>query len=142
MPRMIDRNAHRWGAAISAVALLAAFAANWHPILPIMAAAVGVGPVFGLRYSPLGALYRLGKRIMRLPIAVEPEEESPPRFAQLMGLVFLGAGTVAFYGGHSSGAGWTLGLIVAGLQGLLAATGICIGCEMYLVGKRLAAKGV
>jgi hypothetical protein len=141
MARMIDRNGHRWGAAFSAVALLGAFAADWHPILPIMAAVLAVGPIFGLRYSPLGAVYRTAKKAFHLQIPVEPEEEAPPRFAQLMGLIFLGAGTVAFYGGHSNVAGWTLGLIVAALQGLLAATGICIGCEMYLVGKRLAAKG-
>ena len=30
-----------------------------------------------------------------------------------------------------------LALIVAGLQGLLATTGICVGCEVYNLGRRL-----
>jgi hypothetical protein len=29
--------------------------------------------------------------------------------------------------------GWALALIVAALAGLAAATGICVGCEIYLV---------
>jgi hypothetical protein len=28
--------------------------------------------------------------------------------------------------------GWVLALIVAALAGLAAATGICVGCEVYL----------
>src|SRR5260221_188771 len=52
MARLIDGNAHRWGAAISAVVLLVAFAANWPPILPIMAVVLAVVHSFGLRFSP------------------------------------------------------------------------------------------
>jgi hypothetical protein len=40
-----------------------------------------------------------------------------------------------------SGAGWVFALIVAALQGLLAGTGLCIGCEIYLYGRRFSAKG-
>ena len=136
--RMIDRNAHRWGATISAVVLLVAFAFGWRVVVPIMTVAMGIGPVFGLRYSPFGATYRLIKKTFNLQIPVAPEEEAPPRFAQVMGLLFLGAATIAMYGG-SHAAGWTLALIVAGLQSVLGVTGICIGCEMYLYGKRLSA---
>lgn len=137
--RMIDRNAHRWGAAISAVVLLVAYAADWRAAVPVMAGVLLIGPLFGLRASPLGATYRFAKGIFKLKIPVEPEEEAPPRFAQAVGFVFLAVGTLGFYALDSTAMGWTFGLIVAALQALLAATGICVGCEMYLIGKRLRA---
>lgn len=141
MARMIDRNAHRFGATISMVVLLIGFAFQIEEILPVMAAVLAVGPLFGLRYSPLGATYRLIKKTLHLNIPMVPEEEAPPRFAQLMGLIFLGAATVAWYGGESSALAWTFGLIVAGLQGLLGVSGVCVGCEVYLIGRRFAARG-
>jgi uncharacterized protein DUF4395 len=136
---MIDRNAHRWGAAISAVILLLGFGLHWDAVVPIMAGVLLIGPLFGLRASPLGATYRFGKGIFKLRVPVEPEEEAPPRFAQLVGFIFLAIGTIGFYALDSTAVGWTFGVIVAALQALLAATGICVGCEMYLIGKRLRA---
>jgi uncharacterized protein DUF4395 len=123
------------------VVLLLGYLFKVEQILPLMAAALAVGPLFGLRYSPLGATYRAAKKIFKLHIPVVPEEEAPPRFAQLMGLIFLGLATVSVYGLESTGLGWTFGLIVAGLQGLLGVSGICVGCEVYLFGRRLAARG-
>ncbi len=135
--RMIDRNAHRFGAGISAVILAAAFVLQWHAAVAVMAAVLLAGPVFGLRYSPLGMAYRWLKRTFRLDLAVETEEEAPPRFAQLVGFLFLGAASLAFYAFTAEGWGWALVLIVAALQGLLAASGICVGCEVYNLGRRL-----
>lgn len=138
--RMIDRNAHRWGAGISAVVLLIGYVLDVRAIVPIIGVALGIGVFFGLRYSPLGAMYRFGKRAFKLNIPTVPEEEPPPRFAQLMGFVMLVLGTIGFVFVDSSVMGWTFGIIVAALQVLLAVTGICVGCEMYLFGKRLAAR--
>lgn len=139
--RMIDRNGHRWGAGISAIVLLGGYLFEADPVVPVMAGVLAVGPVLGLRYSPLGATYRAIKRVARLRIPVEPEEEAPPRFAQLVGFVFLAAATAGLYALESFALGWTLALVVAGLQALLAATGICVGCEVYLIGQRLRARG-
>ena len=139
--RMIDRNAHRWGAGISAVALIVGYLADVEQVVPALAVVLGIGVFFGLRYSPLGATYRFVKQALRLDVPVIPEEEPPPRFAQLMGFLMLGIGTVGFYAADSTAVGWTFGLIVAALQTLLATTGLCVGCEMYLIGKRLAARG-
>lgn len=138
--RMIDRNGHRWGAGISAVVLLVAYALDWRAVVPIIGAVLAVGVFFGLRYSPLGATYRLVKRTFNLDVPVVPEEEPPPRFAQLMGFVMLAVGTIGFYALDNGVVGWTFGIIVAALQTLLAVTGICVGCEMYLFGKRFAAR--
>lgn len=139
--RMIDRNAHRFGAAISMVILLTGFALDYRAIVPVMAGVLAVGPILGLRHSPLGVAYRAVKRALNLSIPFVPEEEAPPRFAQLLGFVFLGIGTLGFYAWSSDGVGWTFALIVAALQGLLATTGICVGCEVYLLGRRLGAGG-
>jgi len=138
--RMIDRNGHRWGAAISAVVLYLGliFDARW--VAPVVLVALGIGVVFGLRYSPLGATYRFVKRTFKLSIPVVPEEEPPPRFAQLMGFAFLLAATIGFYPLDNAAAGWSLTMIVAALQTLLATTGICVGCEVYLIGKRFSAR--
>ena len=138
--RMIDRNGHRWGAAISAVVLYVGLIFDWHFVAPLVCVVLGIGTAFGLRYSPLGATYRFLKRTLSLQIPVVPEEEAPPRFAQLMGFVFLLVGTFGFYGIENAALGWTFTMIVAALQTLLAATGLCVGCEVYLVGKRLSAR--
>ena len=139
--KMIDRNAHRWGAAISAVVLYLGLIFDWHWVAPVVCVALGIGVAFGLRYSPLGATYRVLKRTLSLDIPVVPEEETPPRFAQLMGFAFLLVATLGFYGIENMALGWTFTMIVAALQTLLAATGLCVGCEVYLYGKRFAARG-
>jgi hypothetical protein len=108
-------------------------------VVACVAVALGIGSIFGPRRGPLGAIYRAIKRALGLKIPVEPEDEAPPRFAQTLGFVFLTASSIALFAG-SLIVGWTLALIVAGLQALLAVTGICVGCEMYLIGKRLSAK--
>ena len=139
--RMIDRNGHRWGAAISAVVLVIGYVLDVRVIVPLMAVVLGIGTFMGLRYSPLGATYRFIKKTLNLSIPVVPEDEPPPRFAQLMGFLFLVVGTIGFYVLDNSVVGWTFGIIVAALQTLLGATGICVGCEVYLIGKRLTARG-
>jgi hypothetical protein len=66
----------------------------------------------------------------------ELEDPRPPRFAATVGVIFLGASTVAFALGAAV-VGWVLALIVAALAGLAAVTGICVGCEMYVLFVRL-----
>jgi hypothetical protein len=55
---------------------------------------------------------------------------APPRFANKVGVAFLGAASLALGLGYGL-LGWTLGLLVAGLALAAAATGICAGCEIY-----------
>jgi uncharacterized protein DUF4395 len=137
--RMVDKNSMRGGAGLSAVVLLIAFVFNVRPLVPIVGVALAMGSVLGLRYSPLGATYRFAKKAFRLQIPIEPEEEPPPRFAQTLGFVFLTLASLAFIPGWN-GLGWTFALLVAALQALLAGTGLCIGCEIYLYGKRFTTK--
>ena len=138
--RMVDKNGMRGGAGISAVLLLVAFVFQWRAVVPVVAVALAIGSVFGLRYSPLGATYRALKKAFKLNIPVAPEEEPPPRFAQTVGFVVSGLASLFFIPGWNA-AGWTLALLVAGLQGLLATTGLCVGCEIYLYAQRFRARG-
>jgi hypothetical protein len=67
----------------------------------------------------------------------EREPEEPPRFAQLVGLLFAVVGAVGYLlGAPVLGAVATGLALVAAL--LNAATGFCLGCEMYLLIRRAA----
>jgi predicted GNAT family acetyltransferase len=67
------------------------------------------------------------------------EDARPPRFANLVGAVFLSAASLAFIAGWDV-AGTVLGAIVAVLALLASATGFCAGCEAYKLGCRLTGR--
>jgi hypothetical protein len=129
--RLIDPRGQRFGAGVSAAVLLLALALG----LPWLAALVGlnllVSAAFGTRTFLPGRAWPAIRTALRLG-RVEPEHEYPPRFAQAMGGTFLALATMAFLAGLPL-AGWVLVLAVAGLQALLAVTGICIGCRLYFL---------
>jgi len=58
------------------------------------------------------------------------EDPAPHRFAQLVGGIFLAAGSLAALAGATV-VGWTLGWIVIALAFLNFAFDICVGCIMY-----------
>ena len=70
----------------------------------------------------------------------ELEDSRPPRFANMIGAVVLGAAALTGAAGISPAAA-ALGLVAA-LALLAAATGFCAGCEMYKLGARLRGVGV
>jgi Domain of unknown function (DUF4395) len=129
--RSIDPRGQRFGAGVSTAVLALAFVLN----LPALALLVGinlaVSAAFGTRWFLPGRAWLVLRRTLRLGKA-EPEHEYPPRFAQALGATFLGLGAIAFALGVTP-AGWVLTGAVAGLQTLLAATGICIGCRLYFL---------
>ena len=129
-PRPIDPRGPRFNQAVLTVALLAGFVfdARWVPAL--FAAVLFLGAAFGPRYGPVLRLYADVIR-PRLGAPKELEDPRPPRFAAAVGVAFLLAATVAF-GAGVVGSGWVLSLVVAGLAGLAATTGICVGCEVWL----------
>ena len=133
----IDVRGPRFSAALTFVLLAAAFALRSPVLLAFQVGVFAIAALAGLRWSPYGNLFRLLKRTLDLgpPPATEPE--AGPRFSQLMGLLFSSGGLIALAAGFS-GLGWGLVLIVVALSGLLAATGLCVGCEVYALGRRLA----
>ncbi len=60
------------------------------------------------------------------------EHEYPPRFAQALGATVIGLSALAFAIGAYP-LGWLLTGAVATLQVLLATTGICVGCRLYVL---------
>jgi len=125
---VVDARAPRFTQAIIGVLALVAFVTGWWPLLAILAAQLAVGVTLGRRWCVPCLFYFevLQPRFGEGPI----EDARPPRFANVVGVVVLGAALVA----HAIGLhtfGWTLGLLVAGLALLSAATGFCVGCEAY-----------
>jgi hypothetical protein len=129
--RMIDPRGHRFGAAVSGLLLIGSFALNAPIGVAIALASIGISAAFGLRWSVYGIAWRRIVRILGLG-KVEPEHEYPPRFAQTLGSTALILSLLAFAAGAPA-IGWTLALAVAGLQGLLAVTGYCLGCRLYFL---------
>jgi hypothetical protein len=129
--RMIDPRGHRFGAALSTLLVIVAFATGMPVIVALALLSIGISAALGMRYSVYGMIWRRLVRLLRLP-AAEMEHEYPPRFAQTLGSVALIASLVAFAFG-ATGAGWLLALAVAALQSLLAITGYCLGCRLYFL---------
>ena len=131
---VIDSRAPRTNQAIVGTLSLVAFATGWWPILALLAAQLGIGLRLGRRYCLPCLLYFdvIQPRFGEGPI----EDSRPPRFANQVGVAFLGAASLAHLAGLTA-IGWGLGLIVAALALLAATTGLCVGCEMYKLGARL-----
>ncbi|MGN6380411.1 MAG: DUF4395 family protein [Gaiellales bacterium] len=68
------------------------------------------------------------------------EDARPPRFANMMGVAVLTPAAAAYLLGVPT-VGAVLGLLVAGLALLSAATGFCTGCQIYRLGARLRGLG-
>jgi len=129
-PTPIDPRGPRFNQAILTVGLMSGFVFDWKPMVPVLAVVLFLGAAFGPRYGPFLRIYAEVVR-PRLGPPTELEDPRPPRFASTVGVLFLGAATVAFAAGTST-LGWGLALVVAFLAGLAATTGICVGCEMWL----------
>ena len=137
MPRLIDPRGHRFGAALSAVILALGFVADAPIVIPAVGLVLGVSAYFGTRYSILGRPWPFVRRALRLGPPAELESEVPPRFAQALGTVGLALASLALAAGAlgggsiATGTGWLLAAAVGGLQLVLAATGYCLGCQLY-----------
>lgn len=136
----IDPRSPRFGAVITSVllALIILLGPTSIPglvLLVIQTLAFAAGSLLGLGAQPWSIIYRRFVR-PRLAPPTELEDAAPPRFAQTVGLVFALAGLV----------GWIFALPVlfyiaiafALIAALLNAVfDFCLGCELYLLGKRV-----
>ncbi|MGY1651130.1 DUF4395 domain-containing protein [Geodermatophilus sp. SYSU D01119] len=117
--------------AVLAVVLLTA--SGW--LAAAQAVVFAVGAAAGLRYAPYAVLYRT-LLAPRLGPVREREPEAPVRFAQLVGFVPAAVGAAGYLlGAPVLGAVATGLALVAAL--LNAATGSCLGCELYLTVRRV-----
>jgi hypothetical protein len=128
---VIDSRAPRFNQAVIGSLSTLAVLGSWWWLLALLAAQLVVGLVFGRRYClPCLAYFELVQPVFgegRL------EDSRPPRFANVVGAIVLYAATLSYAVGLDT-VGAVLGLLVAGLALLAAATGFCAGCEAFKLG--------
>jgi hypothetical protein len=134
---VIDSRAPRFNQATIGLLSVVALVAGWWWLLGLLALQLVVGPTLGRRYClPCLAYFELVQpRFGEGPL----EDSRPPRFANMVGVVFLGAGALMWAAGLET-LGMALGAIVAALALLAAATGFCTGCEAYKLGSFLVGR--
>jgi Domain of unknown function (DUF4395) len=131
---VIDSRAPRFNQATIGLLAVLAVVTGWWWLLGLLSLQLVVGLTFGRRYClPCLAYFELVQ-----PLFGEgPLEDSrPPRFANAVGAVFLGAAAVTWAAGFGT-LGAVLGGVVAALALLAATTGLCTGCEAYKLGSLL-----
>ena len=134
---VIDSRAPRFNQVVVGSLALAAVLTGWWWLLALLALQLFVGLTFGRRYClPCLAYFELVQpRFGEGPL----EDARPPRFANMVGAAFLTLSSVAYLAGVAK-LGGALGLLVAALALLAAATGFCAGCEAYKLGHLLTGR--
>ena len=129
--RWIDPRGQRFGAAASALTLLAALALDAWPLAAAVGGLLALSAALGTRWFPFSLPWPILRAALRLPPS-ELEHEMPPRFAQALGATFLATGSGLLAAGLSPW-GWLPVTAVIGLQALLAVTGFCLGCRLFFL---------
>jgi hypothetical protein len=135
--RVIDSRAPRFNQAVVGALSAVAVLTGWWWLLGLLALQLVLSLTLGRRWCVPCLVYfeliqpRFGEGRL--------EDSRPPRFANMVGVAFLTAATVAYaLGAESLGA--VLGGLVAVLALLAAATGFCAGCEGYKLGHLLTGR--
>lgn len=131
---VIDERGPRFNQAVTGLVALAGAVFGWPLAWALMAAQLAIGLTLGRRFClPCLAYFTL----------IQPrfgegrlEDSRPPRFANVVGICFLGGAAAAWWLGAET-LGTVLGSIVAALALLAASTGFCAGCWVYRIGARL-----
>ena len=135
----IDPRGARFAAALTSVLLAAVLLLAPGTLavllLAVQAAVFAVGALRGVQHTPYSRLFRAAV-LPRIGPPAEREDAAPPRFAQAVGLGFAVVGLAGFLvGADLLGTVATGFALVAAL--LNAVFGFCLGCELYLLTKRL-----
>jgi hypothetical protein len=131
---VIDERAARFSQGVTGVVALLGALLGWPLLWALMALQLALGVALGRRAClPCLAYFSLIQpRLGEGPL----EDSRPPRLANKIGIVVLGAAALSWWLG-AAGLGTALGALVALLALLSASTGFCAGCELYRVGARL-----
>ncbi|MEA2506390.1 MAG: hypothetical protein QOH48_1008 [Actinomycetota bacterium] len=131
---VIDARAPRFNQTVVALVCGLALVTGWWGLASVMGLQLAVGLMLGRRWCLPCVFYfkviqpRLGEG--------KVEDARPPRFANILGVTFLGAATALHLAGLHQ-LGWLLIGIVGALAAFAAVTGICVGCNLYKVSARL-----
>jgi len=131
----IDPRGPRFGALLTLVVFAIVLITGSVWLLAAQGLVFAAGFLLGMRRSPYGLLYRWLIR-PRLGPPKELEPDAPPRFAQGIGLAISVIGVIGYGTGVTAlgMAAAAAGLIAAFLNGVF---GLCLGCEMYLLIRRI-----
>ena len=131
-PGLIDPRGPRFGAAVTTLVLALVLVTGTTWLLAAQAVLFALGVA---ERSPYSVLFRSVVR-PRLGPPAELEDHRPPRFAQAVGLGFALVGLLGVAVGTEP-----LTLLAVGAAFvaafLNAATGYCLGCEVYLLLRRI-----
>jgi Domain of unknown function (DUF4395) len=131
----VDPRGQRFSAILTSLVLIVVLVTSSWLLLAAQAIVFALGVVFGLRSAPYGLIYQAFVR-PRLGPPKEFESEAPPRFAQGVGAAFALVGVVGYaLGIPALGMTATAFALIAAF--LNAAFGLCLGCEAYLLIRRL-----
>ena len=132
---LVDPRGLRFAATITAIVLAVVLLTGNAIVLAVQGVVFAIGAFGGMRRAPYGLLFR-ATLAKRLGPPAQRELELPPRFAQAVGLGFALVGVI----GYATGLGW-LGVIATAFAFvaafLNAAFGYCLGCEFYLLSRRV-----
>jgi len=131
---VIDERAPRFNQLVVGLVALAGVLLGWPLLWALMGAQLLIGLTLGRRFCLTCVAYftLVQPRFGEGPL----EDSRPPRLANAIGAVVLGAAALAWWLG-SSAVGTAFGVLVAGLALLAATSGFCAGCELYRLGARL-----
>jgi hypothetical protein len=131
---VIDSRGPRTNQAVIGVLSLLAVLTGWWWLLALLALQLALGLTLGRRWCLACVAYfeLIQPRFGEGPL----EDARPPRIANMVGLAALSAASLAYLAGWGV-VGAVLGLLVATLALVAAATGFCTGCELYKLGCRI-----
>lgn len=136
----VDPRGPRFGAAVTTVVLVAALVLVGTTAGTVLIAwqtlVFALGAIAGLQAQPYGIFFRTVIK-PRLAPPTEMEDAAPPRFAQAVGLAFLAVALIASLFAVTAVAMIAVAFALAAAF-LNAVFAFCLGCQMYLLGKRLA----
>lgn len=135
----VDHSALKTNQLIIITLNILAFILNLSFLAAFVALVMGIGsalktPGFGFVYKNL-----LKPRGWMKPDVLDDNPE-PHRFAQLLGFLFMTAGSIALFSSATI-LGWSLVWLVAALAALNAFGGFCVGCAVYYWLNRLNLPG-
>jgi len=128
--RQVDRSALRVNQAGTITLLLLSFVFN----APWLAGGLALLNLLGALNPRLNLFVRLYRHALRPAGLVKPDivpdNPEPHRFAQGLGVAFVGLGVLALVAGQPV-LGWALIWLVVGLAAVNLFLGFCVGCFLY-----------
>jgi hypothetical protein len=123
---------------VLALTLLTAPSPAGVALLGVQTVLFAIAVVLGVQRTPAAYLFRTVVR-PRLGAPAHLEDPEPPRFAQAVGLAFALVGLAGYLAGATLLGAIATGFALAAAL-LNAVFGFCLGCELYLLLKRIGAR--